>query len=50
MEGLLKASEISIDRVEDARNSLSVGEEIEVKIVSIDRNEDDTPTHRVARP
>jgi small subunit ribosomal protein S1 len=35
--GILKASEISIDRVEDARNSLTVGEEIEVKVISIDR-------------
>jgi small subunit ribosomal protein S1 len=37
VSGLLKASEISIDRVEDARNILTVGEEIEVKIVSVDR-------------
>ena len=37
VSGLLKASEISIDRVEDARNVLTVGEEIEVKIVSVDR-------------
>ena len=35
--GILKASEISIDRVEDARNVLTAGEEIEVKVVSIDR-------------
>ena len=35
--GILKASEISIDRVEDARNSLKEGEEIEVKIVNMDR-------------
>ena len=35
--GVLKASEISIDRVEDARNALSAEEEIEVKIISIDR-------------
>ena len=35
--GVLKASEISIDRVEDARGVLKEGEEIEVKIVSIDR-------------
>jgi small subunit ribosomal protein S1 len=35
--GVLKASEISQDRVEDARNVLSVGEEIEVKIISVDR-------------
>jgi small subunit ribosomal protein S1 len=37
VDGVLKASEISLDRVEDARNSLSVGDEIEVKIISIDR-------------
>ena len=35
--GVLKASEISIDRVEDARNSLKEGEELEVKIVNLDR-------------
>ncbi len=35
--GVLKASEISIDRVEDARNVLSVDADIEVKIISIDR-------------
>jgi len=35
--GILKASEISIDRVEDARNVLSEGQEIEVKVISIDR-------------
>ena len=37
VRGVLKASEISIDRVEDARNALSVGQEIEVKIISVDR-------------
>lgn len=37
VDGILKASEISLDRVEDARNSLSVGDEIEVKIISVDR-------------
>ena len=37
VSGVLKASEISIDRVEDARNALTVNEEIEVKIISIDR-------------
>ena len=35
--GLLKAVEISIDRVEDARNVLKEGEELEVKIVNLDR-------------
>ena len=35
--GILKASELSIDRVEDARNVLSVGDEVEVKVISVDR-------------
>ncbi len=35
--GLLKAVEISIDRVEDARNVLKEGEELEVKIINMDR-------------
>lgn len=35
--GILKASEISVDRVEDARNVLKVGDEIETKIISVDR-------------
>ncbi len=33
----LKASEISIDRVEDATNVLKEGEEVEARIISIDR-------------
>ncbi len=37
VEAVLKASEISIDRVEDARNAVTVDEEIEVKIISVDR-------------
>lgn len=37
VRGLLKASEISIDRVEDARMALQEGQDIEVKIISIDR-------------
>jgi len=37
VEGVLRASEISRDKVEDARNSLSEGAEIEVKVVSVDR-------------
>ena len=37
IEGTLKASEISRDRVEDARNVLNVGDEVEAKIISIDR-------------
>ena len=35
--GTLKASEISKDRVEDARTVLKEGDEVEVKIISIDR-------------
>jgi len=35
--GVLKASELSVDRVEDARNVLKVGDEIEVKVISVDR-------------
>ena len=37
VEAVLKASEISVDKVEDARNSLKDGDEIEVKIVNVDR-------------
>jgi small subunit ribosomal protein S1 len=37
VDGILKASEISVDRVEDARSVLSVGEELEVKVINIDR-------------
>ncbi|MNY34127.1 30S ribosomal protein S1 [compost metagenome] len=37
IEGVLKASEISRDRVEDARNVLKEGEEVEAKIISVDR-------------
>src|SRR5262245_1347808 len=35
--GVLKASELSVERVEDARNALKVGETIDVKVISIDR-------------
>lgn len=35
--GILKAAEISVDRVEDARTVLKEGEEVEVKIINIDR-------------
>ena len=35
--GTLKASEISVDRVEDATNVLKEGEEVEARIISIDR-------------
>ncbi|MHB0774309.1 30S ribosomal protein S1 [Halomonas sp. WWR20] len=34
---ILKASEISADRVEDARNVLNVGDSVEARIVSVDR-------------
>ncbi|GAB1258044.1 30S ribosomal protein S1 [Aurantivibrio plasticivorans] len=37
IEGTLKASEISRDRVEDARNALNVGDEVEAKITNVDR-------------
>ncbi len=37
VEAVLKASEISVDRVEDARNAINVGDEVEVKIISVDR-------------
>ena len=37
IEGILKASDISREKVEDARNALNVGDEVDVKIVSIDR-------------
>ncbi len=37
VEGQLKASEISRERVEDARNLLKEGDEIEAKIVNVDR-------------
>ncbi len=37
VEGYLRASEISRDRVEDARNHLKEGEEVEAMIVNVDR-------------
>jgi len=37
VEGVLRASEISRDKVEDARNVLKEGEEIQVKVISVDR-------------
>jgi len=37
VEAVLKASEISRDKVEDARNALNVGDEVEAKIINIDR-------------
>ena len=37
IEGILKASDISREKVEDARNALNVGDEVEVKITVVDR-------------
>ncbi len=37
VEAILKASEISRDKVEDARNALKEGETVEAKIISVDR-------------
>jgi small subunit ribosomal protein S1 len=37
VEGTLKASEISRERIEDARNALKEGEQVECKIVNVDR-------------
>jgi small subunit ribosomal protein S1 len=37
IEGTLKASEINRDRVEDATKHLTVGQEIEAKIINVDR-------------
>ncbi len=37
VEGTLKASDISRDKVEDARNVLKEGEEVEAKITNVDR-------------
>ncbi|MDC3332767.1 30S ribosomal protein S1 [bacterium] len=37
VEGTLKASEISRDKVEDARNVLNEGDAVEVKIITVDR-------------
>ena len=37
VEGILKASDISRDKVEDARNSFKVGDTVEAKIISVDR-------------
>jgi small subunit ribosomal protein S1 len=37
VEGYLRASEISRDRVEDARSVLKVGEEVEAKFLGVDR-------------
>jgi len=37
VEAVLKASEISRDKIEDARNVLKEGEEVEAKIINVDR-------------
>jgi len=37
VEGVLRASELARDRVEDARTVLSVGEEVEAKFMGVDR-------------
>lgn len=37
VEAVLKASEISRDKVEDARNALKEGDSVEAKIISVDR-------------
>lgn len=37
VDGVLKASEISRDRVEDARNAINVGDELELMVAGIDR-------------
>ena len=37
VEGYLRASEISRDRVEDARNHLKEGDEVEAMVINIDR-------------
>ena len=37
IEGILKGSEISREKVEDVRNVLKEGEELEVKVISVDR-------------
>ena len=37
VEGYLKATDISVDRVDDARAVLSVGDTVEAKVVNVDR-------------
>ncbi len=37
VEGYLRASELSRDRVEDARTLLKEGQEIEAKLIGVDR-------------
>ena len=37
VSGYLKVADISVDRVEDARSVISVGDSVEAKIVNVDR-------------
>ncbi|MDH5183202.1 MAG: 30S ribosomal protein S1 [Gammaproteobacteria bacterium] len=37
VDGYLRASEISVDRIEDARTILKVGEKVEAKFIGVDR-------------
>ncbi|RDE22658.1 30S ribosomal protein S1 [Motiliproteus coralliicola] len=37
VEGFMKVSEISVDRVEDARDALKEGQQVEAKIINVDR-------------
>jgi len=37
VEGILKAADISREKVEDARNSFKIGDTVEAKIISVDR-------------
>ena len=37
VDGTLRASELSLDRIEDARTMLSVGDEVEAKFMGVDR-------------
>jgi small subunit ribosomal protein S1 len=37
VEGILKAADISREKVEDVRNSFKVGDSVEAKIISVDR-------------
>jgi small subunit ribosomal protein S1 len=37
VEGILKASDISREKVEDARNAFKVGDTVEAKIIAVDR-------------
>jgi small subunit ribosomal protein S1 len=37
VDGYLKAADISVDRVDDARSVLSVGETVEAKVINVDR-------------